>query len=257
MNEPDRYQIYPYPTVVKVIFQIRFSNLFIIENKIGEFQSEIIERFPESSLNFRRQLVFADVGPKFDLKKIDQPNDLGVKIWQFKSEGNYVLNVITNSLDITSEKHKSYYNNIKTGEEGFREIIKFTMDNFLKIIPLAVIKRIGLRYTDESPIPGYSSTDFYEWYNSALPLEKFDLKDILSMNFSTNTKRGQHNFIFRENIIKNNNEMKYTMDFDGFTENIKAENYLNVLDDLHDLVNKEYESLIKEPVREYMRQRRE
>ena len=47
-------EIFSNPTVKKVIFQIRFPNLFFIENKIGDFQLKIMGMFPESKLIFRR-----------------------------------------------------------------------------------------------------------------------------------------------------------------------------------------------------------
>ena len=63
------------------IFKIRFSNLFIIENKIGEFQSEIVSRYPESALNIRKQIVYADVGrPTHKLEEIDRSDSHYPKI---------------------------------------------------------------------------------------------------------------------------------------------------------------------------------
>jgi len=34
-----------------------------MESKIGDFQMKIMKEFPESALLFRRQIVFADIGP--------------------------------------------------------------------------------------------------------------------------------------------------------------------------------------------------
>ncbi|MCK7523160.1 MAG: hypothetical protein MZV64_38560 [Ignavibacteriales bacterium] len=77
--------IFPNQSVKKVIFQIRFPNLFYIESKIGDFQLRIMEMFPSSSLLFRKQLLFADLGP--DVKPADifnkDDSQSGKKIWQF------------------------------------------------------------------------------------------------------------------------------------------------------------------------------
>ena len=43
-------EIFPKPTVTQVIFQIRFPNLFFIENKIGDLQLKIMKEFPHSKL---------------------------------------------------------------------------------------------------------------------------------------------------------------------------------------------------------------
>ena len=79
----------------------------MIENKIGDFQTEIMDRFPESSLIIRRELLFADVGPQFKLEEIPIKEKLGKKIWQFESDDNYVLIVQTNSIDIIYNHNKT------------------------------------------------------------------------------------------------------------------------------------------------------
>ena len=63
-------EIFPHPTVKRVVFQIRFPNLFYIENKIGDFQMKIMKEFPQSALIFRKQVVFADIGPEIKLENI-------------------------------------------------------------------------------------------------------------------------------------------------------------------------------------------
>jgi len=103
-------EIFPNPTAKQVVFQIRYPNLFYIENKIGDLQAKIMGVFPNSSLILRRQIVLADIGS--ELKPVEIPIDLEKevvrKIWQFKSDKNYKVNVQTNSLTISSEYHKTY-----------------------------------------------------------------------------------------------------------------------------------------------------
>ena len=55
-------EIFPKPTVKMVIFQLQFSPLFSVENKIGEFQSKIMEKFPQSSLALRQQFFWPVAG---------------------------------------------------------------------------------------------------------------------------------------------------------------------------------------------------
>jgi len=259
--KPDNYKIYENPTVKKVIFQIRFSNLFMIESRIGEFQTLIMEKFPESSFSIRRQLLFADVGPQFKMEEIPLRENLGKKIWQFKSNNRYILNVLTNSIDITSVQHKSYYENDKTNEEGFRDIIKFVMEQFSSLIKIKVIKRVGLRYIDECPIPALKDDNsnnlltndkFKEWYNTSLPLHRFDLKNLGMMKFEADLKHGDYNLIYRESLGLIENNFKFTLDFDGYKENVESENYLTVLDDIHKFIHNEWDNIIKDPVKEWM-----
>jgi hypothetical protein len=48
-------EVYPFPTVIEVDFEIRFPILFSIPNKIGEFQQLIMAEFPEGFLVFQRR----------------------------------------------------------------------------------------------------------------------------------------------------------------------------------------------------------
>jgi len=256
--KPEGYKVYRKPTVKKVIFQIKFSNLFIIENRIGEFQAKILKRFPDSSFTIRRELLFADVGPEFKLEHIPSKETVGKKIWRFNSNDKYELNVLTNSLDITSKHHKSYYG--YEDNDAFRDIIQFVMDNFLNVIPLEIIKRIGLRYIDEAPIPSLETETFKEWYNTAFPLKRFKLDEIGTMVFQVlNVKRGKYELNFRETIqhekdVKTDElKLKYYLDFDGYAGNIITDDYLKVLDDLHRLIHNEWSvNTIKDPVKEWM-----
>lgn len=257
---------YKKPTVKTVIFQIRFSNLFMIENIIGEFQANILEKFPESHFTVRRELLFADVGPEFQMEEIIPKETVGGrKIWSFKSmDDKYVLNVLTNSIDITSKKHKSYSGTQEN--EGFRDIIEFVIESFKKLVPIKVIKRIGLRYTDETPVPPELGKETFEnWYNTALPLKRFKLDNVGSMFVEVlNIKRDGYEFNYRERIsyeaIKGSEEkqLKYFLDFDAYAGNITTDEILNVTDKLHDIIHDEWENnTIKQPVKDWMDEERE
>ena len=63
-------EVFPNPTVKLVAFEIKYPNLFFLESKIGDLQIEIMEQFPESALGFRRQVVFADIGPKAKVEEL-------------------------------------------------------------------------------------------------------------------------------------------------------------------------------------------
>lgn len=122
-------EVFPNPTVKQVIFQIRYANLFYIENKIADLQYKVMKEFPESGLLLRRQIVFADVGPDQSLSDIKGDDSLSKKIWQFRSKKGFTLNIVSDSMDITSEFHKTYD---LDGGEKFRDIIKFVLDAFLR-----------------------------------------------------------------------------------------------------------------------------
>ena len=247
-------EVFPNPTVKRVIFQIRFPNLFFIENKIGDLQLKIMKEFPKSSLLYRRQFLFADVGPKGKLEEIPAKFDeeFGKKIWQFESEKNYRLNVLTDSLDITSEYHKTY-----NGDDPnkFRDTIEFVLKQFFEVSAIPLVNRIGLRYIDECPLPSKDNKTFESYYDSVFPIDRFDIADVDEMRFRTVTKKGNYHLTYMETLQKSEDEHKYILDSDGFAMNISSEDCLRVTDDLHRLVSEEYERTIKEPVYEYMRRR--
>jgi len=248
-------EIFDNSTVKQVIFQIRFPNLFYMESKIGDLQVRIMQEFPESSLIERRKVIFADIGTNLKPLEDDLDKETGRKIWQFKSPKDFQLNVLSNSLDITSQHHKTY----NLGDDDkFRDIIKFVLDTFLKVTAIPIINRIGLRYVDECPVPSKDNKSYKSYYNSAFPLNRFNLADAEEMVSIVKTKRGKHYLRYMESLQKVDNEYKLILDFDGYAINIKPpEIYLDITDELHAIISDEFEKTIKEPVYEYMRKPKE
>lgn len=222
-----------------------------MENKIGDLQLKIMKEFPKSALLFRRQILFADIGPEAKLEDIpsDSDRETGKKIWRFESDKNFKLNVLNDSLDITSEYHKTY--NLEGGDK-FRDIIKFVLDHFFAVTSIPIINRIGLRYIDECPIPSKDNSTFRSYYNSSFPLDRFNLADASGMDFKTVVRKGEYNLRYSESLRKINGEYKLILDFDGFAESIASEDCLTITDNLHTMISEEYERTIKEPVYEYM-----
>lgn len=244
-------EIYPNPTVKKVIFQIIYPNLFYIENKIGELQMKLMEEFPESSLMYRQTLLFTDKGIDAEKSPDEKEGESIPKIWSFESPKKVKLNILNNSLDISSEFHKTYNN--PGSKDKFRDIIDFVLKHFLEATQIPMVKRIGLRYIDECPIPKKETKLFKEYYKTTFPLARFKLEDATEMNFSTVVKRGKYKLRFVERLAHAGTKYKLILDFDGFGEKIKSGNCLKVTDDLHDLILKEYERSLKPPVYDYMR----
>lgn len=243
-------EVFPNPTVKQVIFQIRYPNLFYLENKIGEFQLLVMEKFPETQLLYRQQVVFADIGPE---AKIDLPEpQKGNKVWSFESPQKVKLHIISDSLDLTSEFHKTYMN--AGAEYKFRDIIEFVVDNFVKVVGIPVINRIGLRYIDECPLPETLTNGGYqEFYNTTLPLGRFDIQDTQNLHFQGQVKRGKHYLRFSEKFLHDQEKARLIMDFDAFSLNIKASEYLPISDELHTIISAEYEETLKKPIFDIMR----
>ena len=247
-------EIFPYPTVKQVIFQVRFPNLFYIESKVGDLQMRIMREFPESRLAYRRSIFVADVGP--DVKLTDIPSEgseTARKIWQFKSEYGVQLNVLSDSLDISSEHHKTYDH---PGSDKFRDVVELVLSSFLETTSIPVFSRIGLRYIDDCPIPSVDDEAFRSYYSSVFPLERFSLVDTNEMSFATVVRRGPYQLRYAE-TLQLGERPKFILDFDGFAARINSADYLRVTDDLHTLILAEYEQTIREPLKEYMRHPKE
>lgn len=247
-------EVFPRPTVKEVAFEIRYPNLFFLEDKIGNIQLEVMKEFPESALLFQRHMLLANVGPEGQLKDIPEgyDKDSCKKIWQFKSEKQYILNISSDSLSITSKYHKTYR---LEGGHKFRDIIKFVVDGFLKVTTIPIINRIGLRYINECPIPAMENTSFLTYYNTTFKLDRFALNDAETMQCVSVVRKNGYYLRYLEALTKNKEtkENVLILDFDGYANKIKSEDYLTTLDSLHEITSNEFVHSIKDPVYSYMR----
>jgi len=248
------HEVYPNPTVKQVVFQIRFPNLFYLESKIGDIQMKIMKEFPESALLYRRQVMIADLGQKAKLEELsnDSDNTFAKKIWKFKSPKGYEMNILSDSLDISSNLHKTYNN--PSSDNRFRDIIELVVSQFLKITNLPIISRIGLRYIDHCPIEEKTKNSFSSYYNTSFPLEKFDIAEAEKMDFICTIKKDGYQLRYSEGLSEDeNNDPMLILDFDGFANNIDPDEYLKVTDKLHKLISVEYKNTIKQPVIDFMK----
>lgn len=245
--------VFPNPTVKKVVFQIIFPNLFYIENKIGDFQLKIMNLFPISLLAFRKQFLFADIGPNanIDTQNPDQ-SGANTKIWQFKNEEGVELSLQSNSLGILSTTHKTYDN--KKSEKRFRDTISYVVDAFIDITSIPIINRIGLRYIDECPLRKRTNLEMSKSFDTAFNLQRFDIAKALNMDFTTVIERDGKFLRYIESLKRNNDNDKIVLDFDGFANNIQSKDYLKTLDELHELISTEFFATIKSPIIKYMKQ---
>jgi len=246
-------EVFPFPTLKQVVLEIRYPNLFSIENKMGDFQEKIIGEFPESQAVIRRQVVFADIGPEGKLMSIpDQFGEsMGKKLWTFKSKQQHEINVSTNSLSIVSSHHETYRN--PTSKKKFRDVIEFVLNNFFNTISVPIVNRIGLLYQDEGPLPAKDNKTLNEFYSSTFPIGRFPINDAETAYFEIVTKRKNHNLIYRERLTKKNEKYVLMLDFDGFENEVLPKDCLKITDELHEIIEEEYFKTIKEPVKEYMR----
>lgn len=242
-------ELFPYQTVKEVAFEIKFSNLFFIENKIGDFQFKIMEEFPDSEEVIQRQFIISPSENYAKPDDIDQDAPTK-KIWKFISTKGYNLNISTNFLSITSSVHKTYNN--PAGEFKFRDIIQLALESFSSIMPTSIdIKRIGLRYIDECPLPRNLNNDNYKkLYNTTFELDRFRIENTPLQQYMVQHKL-ENNIEIRYLEFKNEEVVK--LDFDASKTNVKLSDCLNITDQLYQAVHEEWEKTITEEFKNYMR----
>lgn len=244
-------EIFPNPVVKQVIFEIKFSNLFFLESRIGDFQIKIMREFPESELAVKRSFVLGHGTDKGLQEVMKQPEvESATKVWQFTSPDGVQLAVSSRSLSLSSSSHSSYHR----GARPFRRIIGDAVKHFFDVTSLPVVTRVGLRYINECPIPERTTAGFRNWYSTVLPLDRFPLEQINEMNFVNNCKLGNRNLQYIEVIRVVDQTAVFFIDIDASAGNVPAESLVDELDKLHELIESQFEATIKEPLKQYMRE---
>ena len=158
-------------------------------------------------------------------------------MWQFKSKNGVILNIESNSLSLVSEYHKTY--NLGSSD-NFKDLIEVVISNFLHITKIPIVKRIRLRYIDECPIPYKNNAQFKEYYNTTFPLDRFDLRNVEEMLFTSLVKKKEVDLRYIETLQKVDNKYKLILDFDAFRTDIDSTDYLTITDKLHTIISEEY-----------------
>lgn len=242
---------FPNSMLKRILFEIKYPSLFYLESRIGDYQIKIIDKFPQSSLLYRQQVVFADMGPNIKQEEVlgNLDKNFRKKIWQFKSE-SAEINITNNSLDISSVKIKTYKE-----KEGFRPLVEYVLNNFLSIATIPEFKRIGLRYINEFPLHEKNNIYINKNFKTTFPIKRFKLENSTEQYYRSTNKIKDINLTFQEGIRNIENKFNMILDIDAFKENFKSDNYLQILDDLHTTIKSEFFNSVKQPIIKLMRKK--
>jgi uncharacterized protein (TIGR04255 family) len=246
-------EIFPNSLVKTVAFEIRFPNLFFLENRIGDFQVKVMKEFPESSLLLRRQIMFAEGPTEKSIEEAFAGADKETfsKVWQFKTARGVELNITSKTLSITTNQHKTYQHG---NENRLRDLIASVCEKFCALTAIPLVTRVGLRYIDECPIPTKNNQSFIAYYNSTFPLERFPIETAQAMEFMTVVNREPHALRYLERLDASEGKpTSLTLDFDAFTENVAVEQILPTTDMLHDMISEEFLRTATPALLEFMR----
>lgn len=258
-------EVFPNPLAKQVILELRFPNLFFMEARIGEFQVGIMKDFPQAALVQRRNFMVLtgnlDSPEAQELAKQRQ-SDIE-KIWQFKSESGTRLEVSSRNMAVVTDKHTSY---TEGGDKSFRAIAEKAVRHFVQFTSLPIFQRVGLRYTNECPLFDRTTATFRDCYNSILPVDRFGLENLSVANSIAVARTGerqiQHaeSLRFAQPIMVGNVAVAQPLisdalilDLDASSENVMADRVMATADDLHSLIDREFLSVIKQPIIDHMR----
>lgn len=245
-------EVFPHPTVKRVIFSATFPEFFGIESAIGSIQTALMGKFPEPKLLFQQSVIFAHgLNPsRTDLAKMKIEPEPVHKIWQFKAEDETTIQVTLNQVTIDSSSHTTYNN--AGSEKKFRDTIEFVVKTFLEITGLPLLTRIGLRYIDKCPIPQFNNEVFRKYFNTTLPIDRFPLPSLRELQVVSVVNRSDVVLIFRELLNPQNEPGFLTLDFDGFKERLPSLNYLAATDEVHKVIGDEFQGAVTKEFIEYM-----
>ena len=249
-------EVFPTPLVKQVAFEIRFPNLFFIEGRIGEFQVLIMKDFPQSELVQRRNFMLlagnVDSPQAQEIAK-QQPSDTE-KIWQFKSESGSRVEISSKNLIVVAEKHIAYH---EGGEKSFRGVVEKVVAHFLGLIQIPIVQRVGLRYINECPLFDITTEGFKACYNSILPVNRYGLENLSRADCIAVAKDGDMQIQHVESLrFATPTGDILVLDLDAFTENTTSDKVMATADKLHEMISAEFRNVIKEPIVEYMRRRK-
>ena len=240
----DYKEVFKNPLLAEVVFEARFPILLRIPRDIADFQETILEKFPETNIIYDK---------KFFLNSKDHSEELAEKSWEFLNLQNKTkCQVYNHRLSLFSNEYKSWEK--QKSEEGFVDILKYCLDNFLEVFKIKKFNRLGLRYINKIKFETKTSEWFKKYFVPIFDIDKYSIEE-LSQN-SVRLRVGKKDSIeltIMSGFLKEKDSYLYLLDFDAFSLNIKRENLYEKLVKLLNVILKEFHLLITEECRKNMR----
>jgi len=208
-------EVFKNPAVIEVAYEVRFPPQFYISRKIGDYQLVILDEFPESSQQVQTMVTLDANGVALK----DEANK-PVLNWVFENvDSKTKITVKQNSLSIISTEFKSY----DSGPENkFKDVVSQVVSKFRKHIPIKNFTRLGLRYIDRCPLDELTNEYFGKFYMPVIDINKYRLEDLIDTLIQIRMKKPPHYLHFQSGIKLFGEKYKYFMDFDGYAQNVDA-----------------------------------
>ncbi len=240
----DYKEVFDKPLLKEVVLEARFPLLLRIPRDIADFQEAILEKFPKTNIIYDKKFFF-------DAKEGSE--EISEKAWEFLNPENKTkCQVFNHRFSIFSNEYKAWERH--ESKEGFLDIIKFSLENFLKIFDIKKFSRLGLRYINKIELEEKNTKWFKKYFIPLFNHDKYKIEDLSQNSVRLRVKKpNSAEMTIMSGISIQDNKDYYTLDFDAFSLNVKQEDFYKNLEKLHENILKEFHSLITEDCRKKMR----
>jgi len=124
----------------------------------------------------------------------------------------------------------------------------------MDVYKIKKFKRLGLRYINKIQFEAKTSEWFKKYFIPIFNLEKYHIEELSQNSVRLRVKRKKSiELTIMSGFLKENDDYFYMLDFDAYSLNVMQENLYKKLENLHNVILKEFHSLITEDCRIKMR----
>lgn len=240
----DYKEVFDNPFLTEVVLEVKFPALLRIPRDIADFQETILAKFPETNIIYDKKFFF-------DAKEGSE--EISEKAWEFLNPENKTkCQVFNHRFSIFSNEYKSWEKH--ESKEGFLDIVKFSLGNFLTVFDIKKFNRLGLRYINKIELEEKNTKWFKKYFIPLFNHDKYRIEDLSQNSVRLRVKKpNSAELTIMSGFLIQDNKDYYMLDFDAFSLNIKREDLYKNLEKLHENILKEFHSLITEDCRKKMR----
>lgn len=240
----DIFEVFNFPFLSEVVLELRFPTRLKIPNYISEFQEKILKEFPNLNETILSKVIFISK---------DNPEIQHENAWEFKNPHNETrCRISKKRFSLISNKYISW--NEHESIQGFKDILDFTLGNFLNLYSIEKFDRVGLRYINKIEMEEESSEWFKRYFIPLFHLEKYKLEELNENVVRLRVMKSKEiEITIQSTFITEDNKSFYILDFDAYSTNLDVDILSSQIESLHVEILKEFHSLITEECRQKMR----
>jgi len=248
------YQIdmkYENDFLTDVIFRVDFPKILDLDIKkpTAEFQKKIFERFPIMDEAIKKKVKYQLGAEEAEI------NDYNELLWKFSDkEDNKKVFISSVHISIEYSKYENFEELFNDIEQVFRA--------FIDLYPVAVARRIGLRFVNQIEI---KEGNPFDWDNLLDPslvsvTNGFTSKDdkVLRNMHLLQLKEGDYDFKFQYGMFNSGypnpiSRREFILDYDCSIKNVDDINEIfKIAKESHKIVKKWFEKSIRKGLRDIM-----